>query len=386
MKSYSFNSPVKLVLGLGARREVGAEAAKFGKRAAIVVDASLVTVAGEVKKTFEEKGLETFLYDKVKGEPTIESMEDASAFAKQSSADLVVGIGGGSTLDTAKVAAARITNERAVADMIGADKVQNRAVPLILLPTTAGTGSEVNKIAIILANERKALIVSDNIAARTAFVDPELTVTSPPSLTAQTGGDTLAHAVEGLMSLDSNPLVNSLALEAARLVENNLRRAYYNGRDIEARFNMSFASTMAGLVLCGTLAVYGHSVSYTLTRYKIPHGLGTAFALPYAMEVNVPIIPEKLAQLGDALGVSQDSIKNRAREAISKVRELLRDVGIPESLEELKVPKEDLRMLARELVEKYPRTNNPRQLRPEEAMTLYENMWNGQPLYQEIRK
>lgn len=381
MKSYSFSSPVKLVLGLGCRKEVGKEAARFGKKVALVVDASLPTVADEMRKGLEERNLHVFLYDKIKGEPTFESMEQASAFAKQSSADVVVGIGGGSTLDTAKVVAARITNRIAIADMVGVDKVQNRSVPLILLPTTAGTGSEVNRIAIALAGDRKALIVSENIAARTAFVDPELTVTSPPSLTASTGGDTLAHAVEGFMSLESNPLVNSLALEATRLVENNLRRAFYNGKDIDARFNMSFATTIAGLVLCGTLAVYGHSISYTLTKYKVPHGVGTAFALPYAMEVNLPVIPEKLAQLGDTLGVGQDSVKNRAREAVSKVRELLTDVGIPRSLEELNVPKEDLHVLAQELVEKYPRANNPRQLNEEQARSLYEKMWKGQSLY-----
>jgi alcohol dehydrogenase len=230
----------------------------------------------------------------------------------------------------------------------------------------------------LVVNGVKRWIMSENVSASLAIVDPELTVTCPPRVTAFTGMDALAHAVEGYMSLDGSSLVDALALEVSHLVGRYLPKAYYNGMDIEARYYMSFAATMAGLILCSTGAVYAHSISYTLVRYGVPHGMGTGFGLPYAMDINLPVITEKLARLGEAFGMKEGSLRDKAAFSVSFVHQLIKDVGMPRSLKEMNVPREDLDMLAKELVEKYQRYNNPRRLSYEDALRLYEVMWDGQ--------
>jgi alcohol dehydrogenase len=374
---FSFHSPTRLVFGVGSRERIGEEAAKYGKKALIVSDAFLRDRAEELGRYMGDKGIETDIYAEVRREPTVDTLKDAASYAMDVEPDIVVGIGGGSTMDTAKVVSASLRNDMSIEDMVGVDKVPNKGVPLILLPTTAGTGSEVNRTAMLTIDGLKKWIMSGNITADLAIVDPELTVTCPPRITAYTGMDTLAHAIEGYISLYGGILTDALALEVAYLVNKYLVKAYYNGRDIEARYAMSFAATMAGLVLCGTTAVYGHSIAYTLVRYNVPHALGTAIALPYTIMINLPVIPDKIARLGEALGIREGSTRERAISTVSRIRELLSELEIPLALKDLGVPKEDLEMLAKELIEKYPRENNPRVLTYEHALKLYEVMWDG---------
>jgi alcohol dehydrogenase class IV len=220
-------------------------------------------------------------------------------------------------------------------------------------------------------------VISHNIAADTAIVDPELTVSCPPKVTAFTGIDTLTHAIEGMISLTSSPLIDALALEIVRLVDKYLRRAYYNGRDIEARFYMSFAATLGGFILSSTTMVYGHSISYTLSRYKIPHGLGTGFALPYIVKINADLVQEKMLRIASTLNIEDKDPRRSSRKVIEWITQLLQDLRIPRSLREMGIPREDLKNLAREMIEVYPRPNNPRQLTIEEAEKLYEEMWDG---------
>jgi alcohol dehydrogenase class IV len=245
------------------------------------------------------------------------------------------------------------------------------------MPTTAGTGSEVNRAAVISDGHVKKSIISHNIAADIAIVDPELTVSCPPKVTAFTGLDTLAHAIEGMISLASNPLVDALALEIIRLVDKYLKRAYYNGRDIEARFYMSFAATLGGLILNSTTMVYGHSISYTLSRYKIPHGLGTGFALPYVVKINANLVQEKMLRIASILSIEGKDLRSLSRKVIEWIIQLLQDLKVPRSLKEMGIPREDLKNLSREMIEVYPGSNNPRQLTIEEAEKLYEEMWEG---------
>ena len=377
-KFSKFHSPARLLFGVGARKALPDEASKYGKNILLISDVFLTEISNELKNLLLNSDLEVEMYNKIKREPTLETISEALSFAKEVNPDIIIGVGGGSTMDTAKVVAAKFTNDMAIENMTGVDKVPNKGIPLILLPTTAGTGSEVNRTAMLVVHGVKKWIMSENIAARLAIVDPELTVTCPPRVTAFTGMDALAHAVEGYMSLDSSPLVDALALEVTYLIDNYLVKAFFNGKDIEARYYVSFAATLAGLILCSTGAVYAHSVSYTLVRYGVPHGLGTGFALPYAMEINVPVIPEKLARLAEALGIKDGGVRDKALAGISRIRRMMNDLGMPSSLRNLNVPKEDLSMLAKELVEKYPRYNNPRVLTYEEALKLYEAMWNGE--------
>lgn len=377
MKRFIFHSPTHLIFKIGGKKEISKEAIKFGKRVLFIVDYRIRDITRNIEDDLKKLGLEVIIYDKITKEPTLEKFEEVANFARESKVNLVIGVGGGSTMDTAKIASAALTNDIPIKNMIGIDKVPNKGVPLILSPTTAGTGSEVNRTAMVIVNSEKTWVVSKNIAADIAIVDPELTVTCPPKVTAVTGMDALSHAIEGYMSLDSNPIVEGLTFEVVRLVERSLRRAYYNGNDIKARSDMSFAATLGGLILCSTAATYGHSISYTLVKYGIPHGLGTGFALPYAMEINLPVIPEKLALIGEAFGVYNGTVREKAQAAIECVRSLLRDLNMPLNLQELDIPKDDLKLLAKELIEKYPRKNNPRQLTFEDSLKLYKRMWEG---------
>ncbi len=377
-KLSKFHSPAKLLFGVESRKVLPEETSKYGKNVLLISDTFLTEISNELKDLLLDSGLEVTIYDKIKREPSLETINEALSFAREINPEVVIGVGGGSTMDTAKVVAAKFTNDMPIEEMTGVDKVPNKGIPLILLPTTAGTGSEVNRTAMLVVHGVKKWMMSENIAARTAIVDPELTVTCPPRVTAFTGMDALAHAIEGYMSLDASPLVDALALEVSYLIDNYLVKAFCNGKDIEARYYMSFAATLAGLILCSTGAVYAHSVSYTLVRYGVAHGLGTGFALPYAMEINIPVIPEKLARLAEALGIKDSGVRDKALAGISRIRMMMDDLGMPSSLKDLNVPKEDLSMLAKELVEKYPRPNNPRFLTYEDALKLYEAMWNGE--------
>jgi alcohol dehydrogenase len=374
---YLFHSPTKLLFGLGIRKAIASEAPRFGKRALLIVDGNLASIGREISGYLEHGSVEVAVYDKIYGEPTIESVGDAAKHAVEIDPDVVIGIGGGSTLDTSKIVSALISNKMDIRDMFGVDRVPRKGRPLILLPTTAGTGSEVDRTAVVSEGHVKRSIISHNIAADIAMVDPELTVGCPPRVTAYTGLDTLTHAIEGMMSTASNPLVDALALEIVRIVDRYLRRAYYNGRDIEARFYMSFAATMGGYILSSTTMVYGHSISYTLSKYGVPHGLGTAFALPYAIKINIGVIPEKISRVAETLGIAERDPRRSSWRVVEWVQELLRDLGIPRSLKEMGIPKEDIKALAREMIETYPRPNNPRQLSIEETEKLYEEMWTG---------
>jgi len=375
--SYIFHSPTRLIFGLGTRKMVSSEASIYGKKALIIIDGNIEAIKKEIEGYLEQSSLKVDIYDKIYSEPTVESVNDALKYARSIEPDVIIGVGGGSTLDTAKVVSGLLINRMDIREIFGVDRVPRKGIPLILMPTTAGTGSEVDRTAVISDGYIKKVVISHNIAADTAIVDPELTVSCPPKVTAFTGIDTLTHAIEGMISLTSSPLIDALALEIVRLVDKYLRRAYYNGRDIEARFYMSFAATLGGFILSSTTMVYGHSISYTLSRYKMPHGLGTGFALPYIVKINADLVQEKTLRIASILNIEDKDPRRSSRKVIEWITQLLQDLRIPRSLREMGIPREDLKNLAREMIEVYPRPNNPRQLAIEEAEKLYEEMWDG---------
>jgi alcohol dehydrogenase class IV len=356
---------------------VSSEASRYGKKALLIVDRNLEAIKKEVQGYLEQSSLKVEVYDGIYSEPTVGSVNDALGYAESIGPDIVIGVRGGSTLDTTKVISALLINKIDIKEIFSVDKVPKKGIPLILMPTTAGTGSEVNRAAVISDGHVKKSIISHNIAADIAIVDPELTVSCPPKVTAFTGLDTLAHAIEGMISLASNPLVDALALEIIRLVDKYLKRAYYNVRDIEARSYMSFAATLGGLILNSTTMVYGHSISYTLSRYKIPHGLGTGFALPYVVKINANLVQEKMLRIASILSIEGKDLRSLSRKVIEWIIQLLQDLKVPRSLKEMGIPREDLKNLSREMIEVYPGSNNPRQLTIEEAEKLYEEMWEG---------
>jgi alcohol dehydrogenase class IV len=295
--------------------------------------------------------------------------------------DFVIGFGGGSSLDMAKVASLASENPRPIEQYIGVDRVPRKGLPLILVPTTAGSGSEASKSIVLVKDEIKDGIVSEKVMADLAIVDPMLTVTMPPNLTSMTGIDALSHAIEAYMSINANAFTDPLALKAISMISTNLRRAYSNGSDLDARKAMSEAALLAGLAFSNASNCAGHAAAYAFAaKYGVPHGMACGISLPYVMKFNILAIPEKLADVAIAMGVEGEGLGTRelAQLAIAEVIDLLTDLGLPTSLQEIGVPEEDVVKLAEDML-KVTRLleANPRRVGPEEARKIFEVMWHG---------
>jgi len=282
-------------------------------------------------------------------------------------------------MDTAKVVAAMKTNEGDVAHYLKKNPFTKARLPLILVPTTAGTGAEVTADAVMFAEGKKRWISDAQTLADIALVDPVLTLSMPQKVTASTGLDVLAHAIEGMMVTYSNPLMDTLALKAIHLALKNLERAYFNGKDLAARQQMMLASTLAGMVNENCPATFAHSVGYTLAgRYRLPHGISCGIPLPYVMDFNMPVCEEKFAEMVQGLeGAKGLTQKGMAAYAVSAVKSLVETLNVPSSLQRVGVPKSQLEELAKELLAEWPRPYNLRQTSYQDILQLYSDMWEG---------
>lgn len=394
-----FQNPQKIIFGINAVDRVGEEVKQLGERVFVVSDENIekAGILSKVLKSLEEKELDVTVYKIPIAEPTMDSARAIADTVRQKRYDVVVGVGGGSCLDSAKIAAIMATNLGDVWEYCAkvkgdVKKFQNKSLPKILIPTTSGTGSEASNTLVIIEQKYKTWITDNKLLAEVAIVDPALTLTLPPRMTAGSGMDALSHVVEALMSAQANPLSDALSLEAVSLVFNSLRRAYHHPEDIEARRNMSLAATLGGWVIgfpwVAGPATIGHCISEAVgPKYNIPHGIACAIALPYAIEYNLPLLVDKLTFVARAMG--EDIVGLTKREAAFKSIEatlkLMEDVDIPKSLREVGVPKEDLKSLAKYIINERQylydlSTFNPRRPTLENVEELLEKMWEGRTL------
>lgn len=384
-----FYAPKRTVFGLNQvlklADELGLLGVERGSEVLAVVDPAVLNldlVSRALKKLGESYSVDT--YTDVEYEPSVECAARIAEHARSGRYRAVIGIGGGSTLDLAKVAAISMDNpDKAVEEFRGVEKVPRRSTPVIAVPTTAGTGSEVSRFAVLTKGPSKFSIVSVHVIPDAAVVDPMLTITVPPKVTAGTGLDALSHAVEGYISLLSTPLSDAVALESARLVFRYLRRAYYKGDDVEARYFMSLAATAAGIPLNVGVVVLGHSMSHTFgPQYKVHHGTACGMVLPYVLDFYLPVVPEKLAALAAAAGVDTYglSVWEAAEEAVRATWRLVEDLEIPLTLRELGVSRGELGALAERTVREWPRPNSPIELTKENVLKVYEAMYEGRLL------
>lgn len=305
------------------------------------------------------KGFTLELFSNVEPEPTSNSIEKIKLAVRKQKISAIVGIGGGSTLDSAKFASILGNSTHSAKDLIYTQELICQGLPLLLIPTTAGTGSELSPYIVVSDNGRKLFITSEHAYADIALVDPMLTCTMPDKLTAFTGLDALSHAVEGVVGND-NPYTRALAKESVRLIFTNLPKAVKDGEDIEARANMSFASILGMLTYMQGGGLYAHSMSYVLTEtHCFPHGLGCGIALPYTMKFNEPSILPILDELG---GVINSRHRVPATEVAKEFLKLVASVGVPSSLKEAGIDESELPIFSEALVSKYPRPRNPRSL------------------------
>lgn len=380
----------KVIMGMYAIEKLGEVAAGFGKRALVVTGKGAIE-SGRVKvieEKLEEIGIDYVVYGNVKPEPTVSQAEELAKYVNEivespNKIDFIIGFGGGSSLDMAKVASLASINPKPIKQYLGIEKVPRRGLPLILIPTTAGSGSEVSKSIVLVVEDEdiKDAIVSEKVVADVAIVDPYLTMTMSPRLTAITGVDALSHAIEAYMSLGANAFTNPLALEAISLISANLRRAYSNGGDVEARRAMSEAATLAGVAFSNAGNCAGHAAAYAFAvKYGVPHGVACGISLPYVMKFNMLAIPERLANVAVAMGIRSEglSVRELAQLASAEVIDLLMDLDLPTTLEEVGVPEEDIVKLSEKML-KITRLLelNPRRVGFEEARKIFDIMWRG---------
>ena len=396
---------VRAKFGVGAVNEVGYEAIALGAKKALIITDKGVAGAGLVQgvtDSLKAQDIEFRVWDGVEPEPSLSSMREAISFAKDFEPDLFIAVGGGSSIDTAKVTNLVSTHGGDVVDYIAPPFGKGRKIPgpcrpLIAIPTTAGTGSETSSAAIIsLPEERfKAGIVNDYLRPSLAILDPLLTVTMPPRITAHTGMDALTHAIEAytVRSYDakpkprtpldrpvyggSNPFTDLLAARSIELIGSSLREAVYQGWSLKARSDMLLASFLAGVAFSNAGLGAVHAAAFPVGgRYHVPHGLACALLLPAVMEYNLPSNYVKFAEVAALLGeyVERMDVREAAELGIEAVKNLERDVGIPSGLSEIGITRTDIPELAEEAMKvKRMLMGNPRPITKEDMERIYEN-------------
>lgn len=349
MRSIHLLQPARISLGPGCARQCPAWLAERGWDSVFVVTSPEIRSAAEALFAGAE-GLRTVIYDGVRGEPDLATFQAALGAARAQPVAAVVGLGGGSALDVAKLVAALYDGSHRIEEVFGIGLLAGRSRPLVAIPTTAGSGSEVSPNAILLdrAARLKKAVVSPWLVPDAAFVDAELALTLPPSVTAWTGLDALTHCIEAYANRNAHPAVDLYALEGVRLIANNLERAFRDGSDLAAREALARASLYGGLCLGPVNTAAVHALAYPLGgEFGVPHGLSNAMLLAPVLRFNLEAAPERYAELALALGVrGRETALETARAAIERLTALCHALGVPASLAELGIPREAIPQLA----------------------------------------
>ena len=381
MQTYQFKCPSIIVSGPGAAKEVGTYGKGSGKKALIVTDNLLekIGLLEDIKKSLEASGISFAIYDKVVMEPTMEHADEGLKVYRESGADFLIAIGGGSPIDTAKAISALATNPGKVNDFEGPNKIPKPGAPLIAIPTTAGTGSEVTQFTIITDTVRnvKMLIASPMIMPKVALVDPMMTLKMPQGITAATGLDALTHAIEAYVSVKAQPITDALALHAIRLISENLRLAWCNGDNIPSRINMMTGALEAGLSFSNSSVALVHGMARPIGAYfHVAHGISNAALLTTVIEFSVPGNPKRYTDIAQAMGevTAGLSVLDAAYLAVKAVKKMTDDLKVPPlrglGVDEKKFDSIVNQMAADAIASGSP-GNNPRKATKEEIVELY---------------
>jgi len=351
---HPFTLPGVCYFGNGALENLAEELKYFDPKKIFLVSDKGVAAAGlleTVKKQTAVVGAEVVEFLDTEAEPSVENVELCLKKFNEHNCDFIIGLGGGSPLDVAKAVSVLVTNGGEILDYVGVEMVSNQGVPKALIPTTAGTGSEVTRNAIVTDKKEqlKKGVVSRHLLPEIAIVDPALTMSLPPAITAATGMDALTHAIESYTAPKASLHTDIYALKAVELISANLRRAVNYGGDPEAREKMALGSVFAGISLANAGVGAVHAIAYPLGgKFGMAHGVTNALLLPYVMEYNMASDLEKFAAIAKAMGEITEgkSLREQARLACKAVFELSMDIGIPGKLSEFGVKKEDIPALA----------------------------------------
>ena len=377
-----FRVPPLIVTGLGAVKRVGEVARELGEKRALIVTDEIMVEVGNVDKVKESLDSERIAYEvfsEVTQEPIVEYVEAGLKRYKDAGCDLVIAVGGGSPIDTAKAVSVMATNAGAIRDYMGLDKIKRPGVPLIAIPTTSGTGSEATKVTIITDAERnvKMLIGSPHLVPDAALVDPLLTLSMPPGLTASTGVDALCHAIEAYISVRANPMTDIFCLSAIRLLAENLRQAWSDGNNVEARRATMLGALQGGIAFSNSSVTLVHGMSRPIgAHFHVPHGLSNAALLPVVMAFSVLGNPRRFGEIARVMGEDVSGLNDleAGEKAVQAVKRLVGDLRIP-SLRDLGVKRERLEkvasQMAKDAIASGSPGNNPRQAKETEIVELY---------------
>ncbi|MCD8262231.1 MAG: iron-containing alcohol dehydrogenase [Bacteroides sp.] len=381
MKPITLLQPAKIEFGTGCMNRFTEDYLSLGyKKLFILTTPPVKPLAQPYLHTLKEAGVQTEIYDQVVAEPTVSGFYEILEQARSFGADSVIGIGGGSVLDTAKLIAALINSDQRVEDIFGTGLLKGRSCWMALVPTTAGTGSEVSPNSILLDETEKLKkgIVSPFLVADVAYVDPALTVTVPARITAETGMDALTHCIEAYTNKFAHPVIDMYALEGIRLIAGNLLRAVKAGNDIAAREALLLGSLYGGLCLGPVNTAAVHALSYPLGgEFHISHGLANAILLPSVMRFNRPSDIRKFAKIALACGAAQGADDNETAEnGVAHITRLSLECGIPTRLSEIGIPENAVdRMTEAGMKVTRLLKNNPREFTPEDARKIYQELF-----------
>ncbi len=373
--------PQKIVFGTGCIKNFEEDYLKLGyKRLFVLTAPPIIPLIESTIDALTKAGVSIEVFSNILAEPSLGDFNEILKVAREFGADSVVGIGGGSVLDVAKLVAAFVGSDQKAEDCFGTGFINKKGLWLACLPTTAGTGSEVSPNAILL-DERDKLkkgIVSPYLLADVAYVDPALTMTVPSKVTADTGMDALTHCIEAYTNKFAHPAVDIYAIQGIRLIAANLLRAVKDGNDVEAREALALGSLYGGLVLGPVNTAAVHALSYPLGgEFHIPHGLSNAILLPSVMKFNRPANLKKYAEVAVACGapVGNDDDET-AQNGVDFICELSKAVGIPQKLTDLNIPQSAVDGMAKAAMEvQRLLKNNPREVTEQDAKDIYNSLY-----------
>jgi alcohol dehydrogenase len=373
MQAFTFNTAASLICGSGSSLKLHEQCAVLGvRRPLFVTDPGLVAIGlvAPVLEALSANGCEPVLFDQVREDPPEATVLAAVEQAVAEDVDGVIAVGGGSSMDVAKVVAVLLKSEQSLADIYGVDQVSGERLPLILVPTTAGTGSEVTPVAVITTGETtKAGVSSRRLLPDVAVLDADLTLGLPPAITAMTGIDAMVHAIEAYTSRHrKNPISDNLARQALGLLGANIRTAVRDGGNREAREKMLLGAMLAGQAFANAPVAAVHALAYPLGgHYHIPHGLSNSLVLPSVLRFNMTAAEALYAELAPIV-----SGRRGADALVASLEAIIADTGLPATLSAANVPEADLPMLAEEaMLQQRLLVNNPRDVELNDALEIY---------------
>ena len=386
MQGFEFNTVKRIISGAGSALQLAEQCRRLGiARPLLVTDPGLMAIGlvQPVMAAMKGEGLVPVVFDQVREDPPEATVLAAADLGRSQRVDGVLAVGGGSSMDVAKVVAVLLGGQQALAQLYGVGNVTGRRLPLVLVPTTAGTGSEVTPVAVITTGETtKAGVSSPVLLPDMAVLDADLTLGLPAAVTAMTGVDAMVHAIEAYTSRhQKNPISDNLARHALALLARNIRTAVHNGRNREARENMLLGACLAGQAFANAPVAAVHALAYPLGgHYHIPHGLSNSLVLPTVLEFNAPKAAELYAELADIVVGAPVAGSAEAKTAamIAALRALIDDVALPATLAAAGVDEDKLEKLAEDaMLQQRLLVNNPRDVDYEDALAIYRAAFRG---------